>query len=893
MKTFIQIQLLAKILIAICIAGPLCAQSLNHVQGNIMISLDLEATPNYLTYQLSRSMGMELDLDFEQVASVPLNVWLLKFDHNTINEIRLLQKVKFLSGVNHAQYNHVIKLRNTPNDSRFNEQWQYINTGASTGTEGADLDMDLAWDIATGGLTAQGDTIVVAVIDDGIDRNHEDLKDNLWKNYAEIPNNGIDDDNNGYIDDYLGWNSIEDNDNIDNDDHGTSVSGIIGAKGNNGIGVAGVNWNVKIMTINAIPAPESGVVAAYSYVWTQRKRYNDTNGLEGAFVVAANSSFGLGVSAEDTPIWCDFYNVMGEEGIVSAGATSNSGVDVDLTGDVPSNCTSDYLIVVTNITWDDEKRNAAGYGASSVDLGAYGQNVFTTYRNKSYSSSFGGTSAATPHVTGVAALLYSMDCDELITEAKNNPSGAALAVKNYILDGVVPNESLLGITTSEGKLNAANTLQLGVNACSDCPPPIAFTVDNTTPFSAEINWSVVDGASSYDLRYREKGASNWEEISSVSPSYLLGSLIACSTYEVGLKSNCTSGNSDFGFAQNVLTTGCCELPELISADSEGDNVFFTWSEDEFVSTYLFEYRLLGSEEWISETLTENNYVLTEVTPCISYEARLTSMCVDFNSESEISDIIVFTTECGSCTGAGYCSLEDVLDNGSEWLDSIAIGDIMFKSGKDENAYGNYLGGPSTSLLRGSLVPLTLVPGFTSTVYDEYFTVWIDWNNDEMFDEETELAFESTEPSSQEINGTLFVPETANLGSTRMRVIMNFDTKQGPCGPGTTAFRFGEVEDYCVEVTNINSTNNLLDGLEISLVSNPIVEAINFDIISESSIELRAGVYMIDGKLVLSETWITSAGNTNHTLDATQLSSGLYLVNVTDGNRSSTYKIIIL
>ena len=214
----------------------------------------------------------------------------------------------------------------------------------------------------------------------------------------------------------------------------------------------------------------------------------------------------------------------------------------------------------------------------------------------------------------------------------------------------------------------------------------------------------------------------------------------------------------------------------------------------------------------------------------------------------------------------------MLDNGSEWLDSIAIGDIMFKSGKDENAYGNYLGGPSTSLLRGSLVPLTLVPGFTSTVYDEYFTVWIDWNNDEMFDEETELAFESTEPSSQEINGTLFVPETANLGSTRMRVIMNFDTKQGPCGPGTTAFRFGEVEDYCVEVTNINSTNNLLDGLEITLVSNPIVEAINFDIISESSIELRAGVYMIDGKLVLSETWITSAGNTNHTLDATQLSS---------------------
>lgn len=893
MKTCLQIQLIATILLSLCIARPVYTQALDHVQGDIMISMDLEATPNYLTQQLSRSMGIEVGLNFEQVASVPLNVWLLKFDHNTVNEIRLLQKVKSLPGVNHAQYNHIVKLRNTPNDARFNEQWQYINAGGSTGTAGADLDMDLAWDIATGGLTAQGDTIVVAVIDDGIDPDHEDLKDNLWRNYAEIPDNGIDDDNNGYVDDYLGWNSNEDNDNIANDDHGTSVSGIIGAKGNNGIGVAGVNWDVKIMTINAIPAPESGVVAAYSYVWTQRKRYNDTNGAEGAFVVAANSSFGLGIPAEEAPLWCDFYDVMGEQGIISAGATSNSGIDVDVTGDVPSNCTSDYLIVVTNMTWDDEKRNAAGYGASSVDLGAYGQNIFTTYRNKSYNSSFGGTSAATPHVTGVAALLYSMDCDVLITEAKNNPSGAALAVRNYILNGVAPNESLLGITTTEGKLNAANTMQLGVNACSDCPPPIAFTVDNTMPFSAEFDWSDIDGASSYDLRYREKGTSNWEEISSVSPPFSLGSLLACNTYEVGIKSNCTSGNSDFGFAQNVMTTGCCELPELISADSEGDNVFFTWNENEFVSTYLFEYRLLGSEEWISVTLTENNFVLTEVTPCISYEARLTSMCGDFNSESEISDIIVFTTECGSCTGSGYCSLEDVLDNGSEWMDSIAIGDIMFKSGKDENAYGNYLGGPSTSLLKGSLVPLTLVPGFTSTLYDEYFTVWIDWNNDEIFDEDTELAFESIEPTDQAINGTLFVPETANLGSTRMRVIMNFETKQGPCGPGTTAFRFGEVEDYCVDVTNINATNNLLNGLEISLVSNPVVETINFDLISESSLELRVGVYTIDGKQVLSKIWNASAGNTIQSIDATQFSSGLYLINVTNGNRSSTYKVIIL
>ena len=893
MKKCTQLQLIATILLSFSITLSISAQALSHVQGDIMISIDMDAKPDYISQQLSRSMGMDIELQYVQVTSVPFNVWLMKFDHNVVNEIQLLQNVKSLPGIHHAQKNHIVQLRNTPNDPRFNEQWQYINTGGNTGIAGADLDMDLAWDIATGGLTAQGDTIVVAVIDDGIDPNHEDLKDNLWRNYAEIPDNGIDDDNNGYIDDYLGWNSNEDNDNIANDDHGTSVSGIIGAKGNNGIGVAGVNWDVKIMTINAIPAPESGVVAAYSYVWTQRKRYNDTNGAEGAFVVAANSSFGLGIPAEEAPLWCDFYNILGEQGIISTGATSNSGLDVDVTGDVPSNCTSDYLIVVTNMLWTDEKRNAAGYGATSVDLGAYGQSVFTTFRNNSYNDSFGGTSAATPHVTGVAALLYSMDCDALINEAKVNPAGAALAVKNYILTGVIPNESLEGITTTEGKLNAATTMQLGINACTNCPPPIAISVDSQSPFDVFLNWSAIDGANSYDLRYRESGTTFWTQVTNISQPYSLENLLACTVYEVEVKSNCTAENSDYGLTQSISTTGCCDLPEQLSADSESDNVFFTWALNEFVSTYKFEYRILGSDVWITETLTENNFAITDVAPCTSYEARLTSMCSDFNSESDVSDAVIITTECGSCSGLGYCSLEDVLDNGSEWLDSIAVGELMFKSGKDDNAYGNYLGGPSTQLPKGSLVPLTLVPAFSSTEYDEYFTVWIDWNNDEMFDKDTELVFESMVPSNEAISGTLFVPETANIGNTRMRIIMNFESKQGPCGPQTNAFRFGEVEDYCVDVTNPNSTNDLLNGLEISLVNNPVDESIHFDIISESVVDLSVSVYTIDGKQVLSKIWNAAGGINNQSLDASQLSSGLYLVNITDGTKSSTFKVVKL
>lgn len=897
MKKCTSVSLLLAILFGCFLFNSSYAQGLDYVQGEIMVSIDIQAKPQYLQRQVSNLMGFSVDLEYEQVASLPLNVWLLKFDHNSINEFRLLEEVKGIETVVHAQFNHIVKLRNTPNDERFSEQWQYINVGGNTGVAGADMDMDLAWDIATGGLTVQGDTIVVAVIDDGIDPNHEDLKANLWRNYAEIPGNGIDDDNNGYIDDYLGWNtnstSLEDNDNIDNDDHGTSVSGIIGAKGNNGIGVAGVNWNIKIMTINAIPAPESGVVAAYSYVWTQRKLYNDTNGTAGAFVVATNSSFGLGVPAEEAPIWCDFYNELGEVGIINAGATSNSSLDVDITGDVPSNCTSDYLIVVTNMLWNDEKRNAAGYGSTSVDIGAYGQNVFTTYRNNTYNSSFGGTSAATPHVTGVAALLYSMDCDALITEAKNNPSGAALAVKNYIYNGVVPNESLQGITTTEGKLNAANTLQLGVNACSDCPPPIAFSVETVMPFTALLNWSLVEGASDYDLRYRTTGSSGWNVINNIAPPFQLGDLLACSSYDIQLKSNCLTSASDYGFTQIVFTKGCCEIPETISVVSQDDNVFLNWTEDGFASSYILEYRLLGDEIWISDELIDNNFELSGVAPCVTYEVRLKSVCNEFDSQSIVSDIILFTTECGSCTGSGYCIMEDLLDNGSEWMDSISFGDLQFRSGKDEKAYGNYLGGSTTELLKGSLVPLTLTPAFASTTYDEYFTVWIDWNNDEVFDESSELVFESSVATDVAVNGTVFIPESANLGSTRLRVIMNFESKQGPCGPGSQAFRFGEVEDYCVEIIDVNSTLDVLDGLEILLLQNPISDEVSFRVIAESNLELTASIYALDGRQVEYQVWGSTIGESIRKIDVSSLSSGLYLVNITNGIQSITYKVIKL
>ena len=297
----------------------------------------------------------------KRMLSKRLNIWLFEIaDKAESREVKMEQLWKNPS-VRVIQNNHTnITLREAiPDDPYYGQQWAP-----------AIMSLPQAWEeFTTGGVTATGDTIVVAVIDGGADLSHEDL--NFWKNTLEIPFNGIDDDGNGYIDDYDGWNAYNHNGHVGSNYHGTHVSGIIGAIGNNGKGVSGVNWNVKILPIGGSSSDESIVVEAYSYALEMRARYNETNGAEGAFIVATNSSFGVDYGdPNDYPIWCSMYDEMGNVGILSCGAGPNMNVNVDVVGDVPSACPGDYLIGITNTTLQDEKYGNAGYGVNNIDIGA-------------------------------------------------------------------------------------------------------------------------------------------------------------------------------------------------------------------------------------------------------------------------------------------------------------------------------------------------------------------------------------------------------------------------------------------------------------------------------------------------------------------------------------------
>jgi serine protease len=388
--------------------------------------------------------------------SKTMRVWTLTFVSGT-NILNALEISKAIPGIQLAQLNHYIASRaTTPNDAQFGNMWGLDNTGQNGGTPDADIDAPEAWDITTGGLTTQGDTIVVAVIDAGFDLNQPDL--NFLKNYGEIPGNNIDDDGNGYIDDFNGWNAYNSNGTITSDQHGTHVSGTVGAKGNNTIGVAGVNWGVKILPVMGSTGTESIAVEAYTYVLDARRLYNQTNGAQGAFVVSTNSSFGVDQGQPASyPIWCAMYDSMGVEGILSAAATANQNWNIDNVGDIPTACASDFMIAVTNTNRNDLKSTNAGYGATTIDLGAPGTSIYSTLPGSSYGQ-LSGTSMATPHVAGAVALMYAAACPQLITDYKNSPDSVALIMRCYLLANVDPLANLNGQCTSGGRLNLYNAL---------------------------------------------------------------------------------------------------------------------------------------------------------------------------------------------------------------------------------------------------------------------------------------------------------------------------------------------------------------------------------------------------------------------------------------------------
>lgn len=509
------------------------------IPGDILVML----TPNGSAQTVADDLGLleniPTGMTVDHEASVPMRIWLLKFDHTAVAQEKMLAAVKRHPHVMMAQNDHPVSLRNVPNDPQYGQQWHHQNINSET-----------AWQYSTGGLTATGDTIVVCIIE-GANTAHTDLAANRWFNHAEIPNNGIDDDGNGYVDDYRGWNPGGNNDNVYNGAHGTQVAGMIGAVGNNNLGVVGANWDVKMMVVTYASTSQANVIAAYTYPLTMRRRYNASNGAQGAFVVATNASWGIdNANPNSYPLWCAIYDTLGTAGILNCGATTNSNSNVDVVGDMPTACASDFMISVT-ATNNVDQRTFSGYGATTIDVGAPGGNVYTTSGSSAYGNT-SGTSFASPLTAGVIGLLYSAPCPTLMSLVQSDPMAGAMYIRQMLFDGVDQVGNLPGQTVTGGRINSGNSMELIMAACGACPSPTNGSVVATTPTAAQYSWNTfADGP--FTVRYRIQGSTDWTEVSGLDDnSFLATGLTPCTAYEFQVQADCSEEPSGFG-ATAVLT----------------------------------------------------------------------------------------------------------------------------------------------------------------------------------------------------------------------------------------------------------------------------------------------------------------------------------------------------
>jgi subtilisin family serine protease len=431
-------------------------QSDKHIKGEILFQLNENQSFKEFEKQFNQK-NERLGHEWFAPVAKNLHVYSFHFDPDVYDEKRVFEVFKTTPSVSAVQFNQYVEQRGTPNDPLYSQQWALSKINAPS-----------VWEKTTGGTTACGDTIVVAILEFGFyDRTTDDLQANIWLNKNEIPNNNVDDDGDGYVDDYRGVALLSGKDNhsqlipntVRESDlfHGTAVAGVIGATGNNAKLLSGVNWKVKLMLISGV-TNVSAIIQAYDYVLTQHKLYKNSNGRKGAFVPVTNFSGGFSKSSPTQfPLLCSVYDSLGKYGILNFPAVANDGNDVEKIGDMPTLCAKESMVAVT-ATDEKDIRDSYAYSAKYVHLAAPGHNVLVLSENNQTTTD-SGTSFATPLAAGAAALLWSAPENSLCQLAKTDAVAAMNLVKGAILRGVDIVPSLQSKTITGGRLNLGNAYQ--------------------------------------------------------------------------------------------------------------------------------------------------------------------------------------------------------------------------------------------------------------------------------------------------------------------------------------------------------------------------------------------------------------------------------------------------
>ncbi len=391
--------------------------------------------------------------------------------------LEILSRSPHRESLEYAEPNYIVHALDFPNDPRRAELWGLHNIGQDSGTADADIDAPEAWTAQKGSAS-----IIVGVIDTGIDYNHPDLAANIWTNPAEatgIP--GVDDDGNGYVDDIRGWDFVsEDNDPYDGNRHGTHVAGTIGAAGNNGAGVAGVNWTVKLMALKFLNDGGSGTNADAIEAILYAKFFG---------VPVTNNSWGGGGRSRA------LQDAIASSGALFVAAAGNSGSS---SVHYPAGYNLDNILSIAATDRNDSLASFSNFSATWVDLGAPGVDIISTLPNNGYGP-LSGTSMAAPHAAGAAALVLAQF-----------PGMPILSVKAQLMNTVDSRASLAGKTVTGGRLNLARAIGVEPGTSTDITAPSQVIGLVASPLAADavsLSWAATgdDGSAGsaylYDVRY--------------------------------------------------------------------------------------------------------------------------------------------------------------------------------------------------------------------------------------------------------------------------------------------------------------------------------------------------------------------------------------------------------
>jgi serine protease len=430
------------------LSGAAPTQNEKFVQGEALIKIRVGASEAFLN-QLRTETDADRDKEILKLGSFNIR----RIHSRSKTTEALVNQLRSNPNIIYAEPNYILRTDTIPSDLRFSELYGLLNTGQAiqgvVGSAGADIKAEPAWSLTTG-----TETVVVGVVDTGVDYNHPDLAANMWSNPGGIGNCAAG---------THGYNAITGTcDPLDDHFHGTHVAGTIGAVGNNGIGVVGVNWRTSIMALKFLNSGGSGTTAdaieAIDFAVQAR--------IAGVNIRILSNSWGGGGFSQAL---LDVINKANDNGILFVAAAGNSSSNNDITPHYPSSYNAPNVLAVAATDNRDAMASFSSYGATSVDLGAPGVNTLSTAPNGAYRY-LSGTSMATPHVSGAGALILS-----------TNSSLTTAELKSQIMSGVDLIPSLAGRTVTGGRLNVCNAIPgCGTTDFSVAINPSTLTTGNTS-----------------------------------------------------------------------------------------------------------------------------------------------------------------------------------------------------------------------------------------------------------------------------------------------------------------------------------------------------------------------------------------------------------------------------